>query len=165
MKRTWFYALLLLGFWAHGVHAQVGSIAPYQQPPGVRRPTVSPYLNLLRPGSPAVNYYGIVRPQIDFERQLDALQRPTAIGGFVSGSISNIDPNAPVQAPMQPLTGMATGHVTQFFYLSSYYPTAGRPYTGGSQLPTTAAGVSANVGLPRTPAPAPTRNTSSARSY
>lgn len=31
-----------------------------------RRPSVSPYLNLLRGGNAAVNYYGIVRPQNEF---------------------------------------------------------------------------------------------------
>lgn len=38
--------------------------------------SVSPYLNLLRSGSsPAVNYYGLVRPAIDFQNNLNNLQQ------------------------------------------------------------------------------------------
>jgi len=31
---------------------------------GAGRPGISPYLNLARGGNPAINYYGLVRPQI-----------------------------------------------------------------------------------------------------
>ncbi len=38
-------------------------------------PAVSPYLNLLRRGtSPGVNYYGIVKPQLDMQNALRGLQ-------------------------------------------------------------------------------------------
>jgi hypothetical protein len=58
-----------------------------QQPPankGFGRPpsgpTVSPYLNLRRGGgsSPAINYYGLVRPQLDVNRQLREVERDIA---------------------------------------------------------------------------------------
>ncbi|MFM9960243.1 MAG: hypothetical protein ACKV2Q_03345 [Planctomycetaceae bacterium] len=32
----------------------------------ISRPTISPYLNLLRQGNPALNYYGLVRPEQEF---------------------------------------------------------------------------------------------------
>jgi hypothetical protein len=47
------------------------------QPPGppVPRPAFSPYLNLLRPGtSPAINYYGLVRPEQAARQSLQAVQ-------------------------------------------------------------------------------------------
>ena len=49
-----------------------------QQPPAPAapyRPPVSPYLNLLnRQTSPAVNYYGIVRPQVQFGQAIQQQQ-------------------------------------------------------------------------------------------
>jgi hypothetical protein len=48
------------------------------QPPGgvPQRPTFSPYLNLLNRGaSPALNYYGLVRPQQQFQQQAGQLQQ------------------------------------------------------------------------------------------
>jgi hypothetical protein len=42
-------------------------------------PAVSPYLNLLRSGSsPAVNYYGIVRPQQQYNAALTSLEQQVA---------------------------------------------------------------------------------------
>lgn len=37
------------------------------------RPIVSPYLNILRGGDPAINYYGLVRPQIAFGKAFQTL--------------------------------------------------------------------------------------------
>jgi len=50
---------------------------PYR-PGGYLPPAYSPYLNLLRQGNPAINYYGLVRPQIDFRNQIQGLQQLTA---------------------------------------------------------------------------------------
>src|SRR5438552_2834628 len=41
--------------------------------PGLR-PAFSPFLNLTRPGNAATNYYGIVRPQIGFAKDIQNLQ-------------------------------------------------------------------------------------------
>ena len=35
------------------------------------RPTFSPYLNLLRQGNPALNYYGLVKPEQEFRAAND----------------------------------------------------------------------------------------------
>jgi len=49
--------------WAQGLPGYGGNPA--------NRPPVSPYLNLLRQGSPAaVNYYGLVRPEVNFQNAL-----------------------------------------------------------------------------------------------
>ena len=57
MKRfTWALVALLAGA-TTPAWAQLGSY----QPPFTPRPTFSPYLNLNRAGSPAVNYYGLVQ--------------------------------------------------------------------------------------------------------
>ncbi len=56
----------------------VASFAPAQpMPPGgpVQRPTFSPYLSLLsNTGSPALNYFGLVRPQQQMAQQFGQLQ-------------------------------------------------------------------------------------------
>jgi len=38
-------------------------------------PSVSPYINLLRGGSQALNYYGLVRPAVDFQSSISNLQQ------------------------------------------------------------------------------------------
>lgn len=55
------------------------------------RPTFSPYLNLARSGSsPTLNYYGLVRPEINNRQNLQAIQSVAAanqrsIGDLVNG--------------------------------------------------------------------------------
>jgi hypothetical protein len=56
--------------------AQYGSSRPNKafanaRSPVLSRPTISPYLNLLRQGSPALNYYGLVRPEQEFRTAND----------------------------------------------------------------------------------------------
>ena len=86
--------------------AQVGS------PPA--RPTMSPYLNLLRSGgSPALNYYGLVRPEINNRQNLQALQTATATNQRNIGDLQNGGQ----------LT--ATGVPTQFLNHGSYFMNQG----------------------------------------
>lgn len=50
--------------------------APYVRPPvsPYPRPSVSPYLNLTRGGVPALNYFNLVRPQVDVQSSLNVLE-------------------------------------------------------------------------------------------
>jgi hypothetical protein len=50
-----------------------GTNRTWAQYPGAT-PQVSPYINLLGPGNTAVNYYGIVRPQLQMQAGLLSLQ-------------------------------------------------------------------------------------------
>lgn len=87
-----------------------------------RKPTVSPYLNLFRPGaSPGANYNTLVRPQL--EQQARNRQQDTAIRNLsnrqqqISNLISPFGRSVPnAQAP-------TTGHPTQFGNLGSYFGT------------------------------------------
>jgi hypothetical protein len=103
-------------------------INPYTRPP------VSPYLNLLRGGNPAINYFGIVRPE------LEGIQMTQQLG--------QLNPYGPVP-PVAP-TGVlpVTGHVATFGNFSHYYyqnlgqttPLGGRtlastPYTSAPIAP------------------------------
>src|SRR5947209_18280472 len=53
-------SLALSAFPAAGSARAQGGTPP--RPVPTPRPTVSPYLNLARPGTPALNYYNLVRP-------------------------------------------------------------------------------------------------------
>jgi hypothetical protein len=70
-------------------------------------PPLSPYLNLLRGGNPAINYYGLVRPQQDFNAFLQAQQ------GLYAQPV--------VAAPTPNLQDLITGHPAQFMNFSHYY--------------------------------------------
>jgi hypothetical protein len=77
--------------------------------PGYMTPPVSPYINLLRRGSPAaVNYYGIVRPEIQFENALGNLQQQVTTLGTETGEAG------PGGLP-------PTGHPVQFMNYSHYF--------------------------------------------
>lgn len=72
---------LLFALFADGAFAQSQGSSPLLNSPSQTfsrsrspfstRPTVSPYLNLLRGGSPVLNYYGLVRPEQEFRNTND----------------------------------------------------------------------------------------------
>lgn len=111
---------LALGSGAGEVRAQIPIGGPGNPQP--YRPAFSPYLNLLRGGtSTAVNYYGIVRPQLNFGNSINNLQQQTAneqqeITGLQFGNLPT------------------TGHPVQFLNLKGYFQTmqGGAGVTGGT---------------------------------
>ena len=117
---------------AQGVGPRVGGA------PG--SPTVSPYINLLRgANSPALNYYGLVRPQLQTNAGLMALQQQA----FLSQAVG---------LPAAPDEGLVTGRGAVFMNLGGYFQSA----TGAVRPGRTTAGPTA-VGqpVPRLPAPGP----------
>jgi hypothetical protein len=77
-------------------------------------PVFSPYLNLRVPGNPAINYFGMVKPQMDVNRQLQIMQQQQA-KAMQMGFMTNFPDE-------EPLTGFAiTGHPTAFFNYGHYY--------------------------------------------
>jgi hypothetical protein len=89
-----------------------------QPPPGGvdygRKPTVSPYINLVRTGtSPGINYYGIVRPEIVFRSSLTQLQ-----GEQMTLATQQQELTAYTALP-------ATGHVSGFQTQSKYFMSGG----------------------------------------
>lgn len=115
---------------------QIGTVNPGFQNP---RPTFSPYLNLTRPGNVSTNYYGLVRPQLDANRNFQNLMGTNAAFGNVRQGGDGqdfIDPNA--QMYVDPAAGLQTGHSSTWFYTSTYFPPPGArmpviPYTPGGQ--------------------------------
>ena len=115
------WAMLVLGLCVAGASAQ----PPVGPRPltGVNTPPVSPYLNLLRPGtSPGINYYGLVRPQIDFQNSVQALQSQFGYAQQAAG-LQTGDPGT-------------TGHPVYFLNYSAYFlNTTGQPAGGGMANP------------------------------
>ena len=105
----------------------------------VTRPAVSPYIHILRQGaSPVVNYYGIVRPELQFrgaiaQNQLDIASNQQAISNFNPGPIT---------------TGHHAGFMTQWRYFmntgvgaptSAFRRSLGAQRTTSSALPNVSA--------------------------
>src|SRR5687768_777920 len=79
------------------------------------RPAFSPYLNLVRPGgSPALNYYGLVRPEIQARQAINNLQGAAAANQQAIGALQAGSPDLPV-----------TGHQAQFMTHGIYFQTGG----------------------------------------
>jgi hypothetical protein len=118
--------------------------------PFTRTPTVSPYLNLLRgQGLPAVNYYGIVRPQ------MDAYARFQALGQGLQSAAAPPQPDA----QSIPTTGLSAG----FMNHGGYFLTTGggsavarptRPAIGGAFGNPSAMGTVGSPAPVRAPRPA-----------
>jgi hypothetical protein len=77
----------------------------------MRGPSVSPFLNLLRPGNSALNYYGDVRPQQRYNTAISTLQAET-----------NQLATDVYQQPGAGL-GINTGHPSQFLNYQRFFLT------------------------------------------
>ncbi len=96
-------AVVALACLPAAARAQVGLGPPVTNPLG--RPAVSPYLNLLRGGNPAVNYFALVRPLENLEQfQQAVLTQPDTLG----------DPNRPANV---------SGYNTRFMSYNQYFGT------------------------------------------
>lgn len=114
-RTTVVLAVVLVVLAARPASAQIGVYNQPAQP--FAQPPVSPYLNLLRGGPPAVNYYGLVRPQIETNRFIQQQQLLTAQ--------EQVNPTAVVVTTV-------TGHPTSFMSYRRYFLTQ-----GSGALPTT----------------------------
>jgi hypothetical protein len=111
------------GLWAAPASAQIGGYQrPYQNP----YPSFSPILNMNNGGgNPAINYFGIVRPQMQTAAALQQLQTNQQM----------LMSQAPGQAPLMTADGQfampTTGHPVGFSDYSRYFPLQGFQ-TGGA---------------------------------
>jgi hypothetical protein len=107
-------AILLTALaFAGQARAQILPVRPYPGP--ALAPGYSPYLNLVRPGSPGINYYGLVRPELQTRAAFQTLE------GQVTQIEQQVFPQ-PNQAPELP----ATGHPVRFLDYGKYFPGAVR---------------------------------------
>lgn len=101
--------------------AMAGSGGELLAQPGATpgRPTASPYLNLLRPGGPTLNYYGLVRPEANDRQAIQAVQTATSANQASIGDLLN--------GGALPSTGTAS----QFMNHRSYFLNQGGTGSGG----------------------------------
>ncbi len=103
-----------------------GQLGQYSAPQVRKRSPVSPYINLMNPGgATAIDYYGIVRPQMDAQRSINNLQQGLSNLGDLN------QPAAIQQTSANALGGMQTGHSATYFNYQNYFPNAPGT-TGGS---------------------------------
>lgn len=107
----------------------------FGQPPAPPRysPTFSPYLNLARGNSsPVLNYYGLVRPQIESRAAFQTLQ-----GEILQNRQSTNVQKGVINGGYGPLssTGFQAGYMTHYAYFlnSGSGAGAGRGSVGGSR--------------------------------
>ncbi len=97
----------------------VGSVAHAQYP--YQRPAVSPYQNLFRPGQTgAMNYYNLVRPDLDFRSSIQQLQLQNQAQQQALNDL---------QTPAGPLV---TGHQAGFMTHRAYFQTVATGAAGGT---------------------------------
>jgi hypothetical protein len=121
-KRRYLTSLAVVLLAASAVQAQMpprGGINPSQ------RPAFSPYLNLLRTDQdPSLNYFGLVRPQVDFRQSLGQVEQAEAGLADRQNQLNNS-----VNSQSLPATGHAAGFMTQ----SRYFMSKGASGAGGRQ--------------------------------
>ena len=139
-RAAWLSAVtLLVGHWTGDLFGQAPGYNRYNPAANnpFYRPTISPYLNLLRGGNPAVNYYLGVVPEVErraedyrVNQEILYLQRRRTA--------------TPETEEFLP-TLAETGHPAGFMTLAPYY-TFGNAFTAGGSL---------SRSVPSTAAPAP----------
>jgi hypothetical protein len=139
------FATLALGILASAAPAQPSSnqqynlnlygpglVSPYNSSFTRPGPNLSPYLNLLRGGNPAANYYLGVVPEV--ERRNNA----AAFRAGIQDLALRVE-NPPAEQDQVFTSLPQTGHPVQFFNFSTYFGSGQRPY-GSPQQPGQAAG-------------------------
>lgn len=114
--RIYLGALLVVGALAAGeARGQSYARPPVNPSP---RPAFSPYLNLVRSGSPAGNYFSFVRPQNEFLNSLGQLRQQVGVG---QQAVTDLETS---------LAPPATGHATQFLSHTRFFQNNGAPGAG-----------------------------------
>src|SRR5262245_55701792 len=119
MKRLLSMGMMALGLLllpaASPAWAQAGPAGPGINP--YTRPTVSPYLNLLRRGSPQVlNYYNLVRPQVETTKSINTIQQQLSLDQAALNQLNS---------SFEAATVRPTGYPTRFMSHTRYFLNAG----------------------------------------
>ena len=112
MKRIMLALATALGVLVAAERAQAQVILPGPPQNPYLQPQVSPFLNINRGGNPAINYFGIVQPQLQAAQQLQALQMQQA--QMLQLGMGTVDPAAAGAAPV-------TGLHPQYFNYGHYF--------------------------------------------
>jgi hypothetical protein len=140
-------AVLLLAGDRASAQFPAGPGGPIGPPAPTSRPAFSPYLNLTRNGtSPAINYFGLVRPQMAAQQSFQSLQQQ--IGGIRQAEVQALG----AVNPELPLTGQPV-----YFLNTGGYFLNQRTGPAQSYRNTTQSFRLAPPAAPATPAPGRTR--------
>jgi hypothetical protein len=116
------FASCSLLFFLAAASAQAQVVLQQYQP----RPTVSPYLNMLRGGNAAINYYGVIRPQMQTAQMLQQLQQQQLVLPAARVNVPLTDEDLNLGVP-------TTGHPVQFMNYGQFFPQGGsRTGTGAA---------------------------------
>jgi hypothetical protein len=107
-------AICMLSLFAANSYAQQ-RMAPAGFGTGAGRPALSPYLNLANNGDPAINYYGLVRPQIAYGQAISNLNT----------DVNSLQAQQSVQTSALKDLPPQTGHVSSFMTQGRYFMTNG----------------------------------------
>jgi hypothetical protein len=111
--------------------------------PQLNRPTVSPYLNLLRPGgSAAFNYYTLVRPQLDFQQSINTIQTQVLQNRQTLTDLAQQSSNSGGASDLPP-----TSNVPAFLNTGGYFSGGSTLRSGGMR---TSGGTFGSSGVGRT---------------
>jgi hypothetical protein len=114
-RRLWILPLLGLSLVAGRVNAQGYYYPPRTTP--FARPLLSPYVNLVNGTNPAIQYYGIVRPQLNLFSDVNQLQYQNAL----------LQQQATTGTPLpgEVVTGVPGHFMTQSRYFMTQYTSPG----------------------------------------
>jgi hypothetical protein len=159
MRRLELAALVALGVSLSGpavpalAQAPLSPYTPYYNPysnaPGLNPgggPRLSPYLNLLRGGNPAANYFMGVVPEID-RRRYQAISQSQIQGLELSTALPAVNPE---DADLGFATSI-TGHPVVFNNTSTYFSGVGPLPTPGRNVPMSPVGSTAAPKAPSAP--------------
>jgi hypothetical protein len=137
---------VVVGLWAGAGRAPAQSPGPPRLGAPPPPPGSSPYLNLLRGGNPAINYYGLVRPQQNFQTAIQTLQAQQQAALPPA-------PTGPAEDPGLPGTGVAVGFLNHHVYFMSLGGPGGAAFGGlGTGTVTRASPIGAGLQAPARPA-------------
>jgi hypothetical protein len=118
-------AALAIGLFGTPQTARAQVVMPLQGPN--QTPIFSPFLNLNRFGNPAINYFGVIQPQLAQQNQLFNLQQQQLQQQQQLGLISQLGAAPGDIVPGANAVSM-TGHSATFFNYSHYFGQAGGNY-------------------------------------
>ena len=120
MKRLVFASLAALGLVGACASGRAAAQVPttFGRPPAnpLGTPQVSPWINLGNGGNMGLNYYGLVRPQIQSQQSIRQLQQQQQLD---QAQLAGLTGTGPGGIPL------VTGHPTQFVNYSTYFPAIG----------------------------------------
>jgi hypothetical protein len=118
--------------WAQVPRYPAMSNQPYSQP------VVSPYLNLARGGNPAINYFGLVRPQIQAQENYLQLRQDLA----QAAQVNQMEGAAIAGA----ITTLTTGNQVTFGNHYAWYQTVNGRFGSGTGATTTGFNTQPGIG-------------------